>query len=221
MIISIYIGPTRVLEVDFLNTKYNSERKLHKRCINNNWDDDSEIEKAITIDNDNDNDAEDLQEKTRRLKKEKQERKKVVAKARACQQLDEDDNKAATSSSNPHSFFGLFIVSSTSFGCSASSGPPISSSPLTFFDSFAAGTYSPNFLTLLGLFIASAAFTTSLFAIFYLFNTFCPIPFSPCTYFTTSITLFPMQIKCTSLPLKDDNAFYYPISLLGIYRKQL
>lgn len=60
-IIGKHVGPTKLLEVDLFNIKYDSEGRLNKRYISTNLDNmKSKIEKAIaTTDNNKDNNKED------------------------------------------------------------------------------------------------------------------------------------------------------------------
>lgn len=55
-----YVGPTKLLEMDPSNAKYNSEKRLYERCIDTDLDDKTEIEKSMaTADNNKDNNKED------------------------------------------------------------------------------------------------------------------------------------------------------------------
>ncbi len=60
----MHIGPTRLLEVNLPNAKYDSKKRLHEGCAGVNWGDESEIEEAIAAGNNEDDDDEDSQEKT-------------------------------------------------------------------------------------------------------------------------------------------------------------
>ena len=62
--IDMYIGSTRLLEVNPPNTKYDLEEKFHEGYIGADWDNEVEIE-AIAIDNNKNNDDKDPQNKTR------------------------------------------------------------------------------------------------------------------------------------------------------------
>lgn len=96
-----------------------------------------------------------------------------------------------------------------------SSGFPSSSNPLVASTGFPICLIPPSF------FAISTAFATSFFAMFRLFSPFHPMPFSPGAHSITPISPFPIQIKCTSLLLEDDQAFHCPVSPLSTHKKQL
>lgn len=58
--ISIYIGPTRLLELGLVNAKYDSEEIFCKEYTSADWGDDGEIDKAMAINNNKKNDKGDL-----------------------------------------------------------------------------------------------------------------------------------------------------------------
>ena len=93
--IGMHIGPIKLLKVDLPNAKYNLEEKLRERCIGINWVDDGEIEEAMVVYNNKDNNEKDFWEKNRQLKKKKQYLKQVAVRAKARQQSDQDNYKAA------------------------------------------------------------------------------------------------------------------------------
>lgn len=51
---------TRFLEIGLFNVKYKSEKKLHKEYNGIDWGDNSEIEKAIDIDDNKNDDKKNL-----------------------------------------------------------------------------------------------------------------------------------------------------------------
>ena len=93
--IGMHIRPTRFLEVGPPNAQYDVRGRLRKRCTDVDWGDDGEIKEAMAADNNKDDDEEDPQKKNKQLKKEKQRLKQAATRARACQQSDQDNDKAA------------------------------------------------------------------------------------------------------------------------------
>ncbi len=60
----MYVGLTRLFENGALNAKFDVEEKLRPGSIDLNWDEKSEIERAIAAD-EGDKDEEDLRKKNR------------------------------------------------------------------------------------------------------------------------------------------------------------
>lgn len=58
--INMYIRPTRILEVDSPNAKYDSKERLYEECINADWGDNNKMKEAMIANNNKDNDKEDL-----------------------------------------------------------------------------------------------------------------------------------------------------------------
>lgn len=59
----MHIRPTRFLEVDLSNIKYNLEGRLCKKCTDTDWSDDDKTKEVITADNNKNNNKEDFREK--------------------------------------------------------------------------------------------------------------------------------------------------------------
>lgn len=68
----MYIGPTKLLEDNAPNYKFDKDRRFCIGFTGLNWDDSAKIEETITINKDNKNEIEDSWEKNRQLKREKQ-----------------------------------------------------------------------------------------------------------------------------------------------------
>lgn len=61
--IRMHIGPTRFLENDVFNAKYDSKERLRRECIDLNWDDNAKLEKDLAVDDDDKEEIEDLKAK--------------------------------------------------------------------------------------------------------------------------------------------------------------
>ena len=142
----------------------------------------------MAANDDKNDDEKDLREKNRQLKKKKKCLKQAIAKARACQQTDQDNHKAATGADSPVSL-------PPPGSLPAGAGSPIPPAFLRFpssFGLFAINVGSPILLTPMGLLATGVASAIGPFATFYLgfFNPICLMPFSPNNCHTTFISPF-------------------------------
>ena len=84
--ISMYIGPSRLLEFRSPNVEYHLVKRQLGVATSVDWSDNGEIEEAIAVvGDDKDDDEEDPRDQARQLSKEKQQLKQAVAKTRTCQ----------------------------------------------------------------------------------------------------------------------------------------
>lgn len=63
--ISMHIRPTKLLKVGPLNARYNFKKRLCKKYMGTNWDNDSKIKGTMITDNNKNNEKEVFSEKNK------------------------------------------------------------------------------------------------------------------------------------------------------------
>ncbi len=95
LVFRMHIGPTRFLEVNVPNAEFDADGRLRIGSTGLDWDDNAVAEAIAAVEHNKDKEV-DLREKNRWLKREKQHQKWAakaktrVAKAKTCQQADQD-----------------------------------------------------------------------------------------------------------------------------------